>query len=72
MASNYATRSFASVLGGQHYMVHAGSLRDTVTDAAVISLWPSNFTATPPVAGVGTITGIMAGYLAAYPRGEVH
>jgi hypothetical protein len=60
------------VLGGQHYTVHAGSLRDTVTDATVIALWPANFTAAAPVAGVGSITGIMAGYLAAYPRGEVH
>jgi hypothetical protein len=71
MASNYATKTFATVLGGQHYMVHNGALRDTVTDSAVIALWPSNFTAAAPVAGTAGITGIMAGWLAAYPRGEV-
>ena len=47
----------------------AGATRDTVTDAALIALFPSNFTATPPVAGVGNITGVLAGYLAAYPKG---
>jgi len=50
-------------------MVEAGATRDTVTDAAIIAFFPSNFTATAPVAGVGNITGVMAGYLAAYPRG---
>ena len=52
-------------------MVHPGARRDTVTDATLIALWAANFTATAPVAGVGGVTGIMAGYLAAYPRGEV-
>ena len=72
MANNYATKSFATQLAsGAHYVVHAGARRDTVTDAAIIALWPADFTATAPVAGMGSITGIMAGYLAAYPRGEV-
>lgn len=69
MAANYATQSFTSVLGGASYFVEAGATRDTVTDASAIALWAANFTATPPVAGVGNITGVMAGYLAAYPRG---
>ena len=46
-----------------------GARRDTVTDATAIALFASNFTATVPVAGVGNITGVMAGYLAAYPTG---
>jgi hypothetical protein len=49
--------------------VEAGARRDTVTDAALIALFPGNFTATAPVAGAGNITGVMAGYLAAYPAG---
>jgi hypothetical protein len=69
MVANYATQSFTSVLGGAAYFVEAGATRDTVTDAAVIALFPSNFTATAPVAGAGNVTGVMAGYLAAYPRG---
>jgi hypothetical protein len=69
MAANYATQSFTTQLGGASYFVEAGATRDTVTDATVIALFPSNFTTTAPVAGVGNITGVMAGYLAAYPRG---
>jgi hypothetical protein len=68
MVANYATQSFTSVLGGAPYFVEAGATRDTITDAAVIALWPANFTATPPAAG-GTVTGVQAGYLAVYPRG---
>jgi hypothetical protein len=71
MANNYATKGFATTLAGAHIVVHPGALRDTITDATLIALWPSNFTASAPAAGVGGITGIMAGYLAAYPRGEV-
>lgn len=50
-------------------MVGIGAKRDTVTDAALIAEFPSNFTATVPVAGPSTITGVMAGYLAVYPNG---
>jgi hypothetical protein len=49
--------------------VEAGARRDTVTDATLIAQFPTNFTATAPVAGVGNITGVLAGYLAAYPTG---
>lgn len=40
-----------------------------MTDAAKIALWAANFTTTVPAAGAGNITGVMAGYLAAYPAG---
>ena len=51
------------------YFVDAGARRDSVTDAALIALFPSNFTTTAPAAGVGNVTGVLAGYLAAYPTG---
>jgi hypothetical protein len=70
MASNYATQAFTSVLGsGAAYSVQPGAKLDSVTDAAKIALWSANFTTTAPVAGAGNITGVMAGYLAAYPAG---
>jgi hypothetical protein len=47
--------------------VEQGALRDTVTDAAVIALWPSNFTATVPTAL--TVGQNQFNYLTAYPRG---
>ena len=71
MSATYAKVGFATTIAGTHYNVHPGAQRDTVTDSVLIALWPSNFAVTAPVAGVGAITGIMAGYLAAYPRGEV-
>ncbi len=70
MAANYATQSFTVRLAsGADYFVAQGARRDSVTDAALIALNPGNFTTTAPVAGVGNITGVMAGYLAAYPAG---
>jgi len=70
IAANYATSGFTSqVASGAAYSIQPGATLDTVTDAAKIALWASNFTATAPVAGAGNITGVMAGYLAAYPRG---
>jgi hypothetical protein len=69
MAANYATQAFSTTLAGASIFVEAGAKRDTVTDATLIALWPSNFTATAPVAGVGNITGVLAGYLAVYPNG---
>ena len=70
MAANYATQGFTSQLAsGAAYSIQPGARLDTVTDAAKIALWPSNFTATAPAAGAGNITGVMAGYLAAYPAG---
>jgi hypothetical protein len=47
--------------------VEQGALRDTVTDAAVIALWPANFTATVPTAL--TVGQNQFNYLTAYPRG---
>lgn len=55
--------------GVSSYFVEAGARRDSVTDSALIALFASNFTTTAPVAGVGNVTGVMAGYLAAYPTG---
>jgi len=67
MASNYATVAFTATLGGAAIFVEAGALRDTVTDATTIALWPSNFTATAPTpASVGQS---LFNYLTAYPRG---
>lgn len=58
-------------VAGKPVTVHNGAKRDTVTDSVLIAQWSTNFAATAPVAGVGDITGVMAGWLAAYPRGEV-
>jgi hypothetical protein len=70
MAANYATAAFTSQLAsGASYSVQPGARLDSVTDAAKIALLAANFTTTAPVAGVGNITGVMAGYLAAYPAG---
>ena len=69
MAANYATQAFTSQVGTAAYSIQPGATLDSVTDAAKIALWSANFTATAPVAGVGNVTGVMAGYLAAYPRG---
>lgn len=69
MAANYATQAFTAKLGTADIFVDAGARRDSVTDATTIALWASNFTTTAPVAGVGNITGVLAGYLAAYPNG---
>lgn len=65
MAANYATQAFCT----DTVFVDAGAKRDSVTDAALIAKWSSNFTTTAPVAGVGNITGVLAGYLAVYPNG---
>lgn len=70
MAANYATAGFTSVLAsGAAYSIQPGGKLDSVTDAAKIALWSANFSTTVPVAGAGNITGVMAGYLAAYPAG---
>ena len=70
MAATYATAGFTSVLAsGAAYSIQPGGKLDTVTDAAKVALFSTNFTATVPAAGVGNITGVMAGYLASYPAG---
>ena len=71
MAANYATQAFCTKLSGADIFVDAGSKWDSVTDATLIATWSSNFTTTAPVAGVGNITGVLAGYLASYPKGPV-
>ena len=57
------------MLGGAPVYVGPGARRDSVTDATLIATFASNFSVTAPVAGVGNVTGVMAGYLAAYPAG---
>lgn len=69
MVANYATSPMCTALAGVPVFVEAGAKRDSVTDATLISQWAANFTTTAPVAGVGNITGVLAGYLAAYPNG---
>lgn len=58
-------------LAGRPLVIHAGATRDSITDATTIALHPSNWNTTAPVASSSTITGILAGWIAAYPRGEV-
>ena len=69
MAARYATVAFCYNAGGADVFVDAGAQRDSVTDSTLIAAFSTNFTSTAPVAGVGNITGVLAGYLAAYPAG---
>lgn len=69
MAANYATQAYTTTLGGASIFIDAGAKRDSVTDATLIATWASNWTTTAPVAGVGNVTGILAGYLGVYPAG---
>lgn len=71
MAANYALKTETVELAGRPITIHAGATRDTVTDATTIALHAANWTATAPVASASTITGVLAGWIAAYPRGEV-
>lgn len=70
MVANYATAPMTGrTATGADFFVDAGATRDSVTDAAIIAFWAANFTTTAPVAGVGNVTGVLAQYLAAYPKG---
>lgn len=69
MAANYATQAYTVTVSGAPIYICPGATRDSVTDATLIATWASNWTTTAPVAGVGNITGVLAGYLAAYPKG---
>jgi len=70
IVANYATQPMTGrTAGGADFFVDAGAQRDSVTDAAIIAFWAGNFTTTAPVAGVGNVTGVLAQYLAAYPKG---
>lgn len=71
IAANYALKTETVELAGHPITIHAGCTRDSITDATTIALHPSNWNATAPVASATTITGILAGWIAAYPRGEV-
>jgi len=69
MTANYATLGYCTVLSGAAITVVPGQKKDSVTDATLIATWSSNWTTTAPVAGVGNVTGVLAGYLASYPNG---
>ena len=69
MAANYATTAYTVRTGAGDIYICPGATRDSVTDAALIATFSSNWTATAPVAGQGNVTGVLAGYLAAYPKG---
>jgi hypothetical protein len=69
MAANYATQAYTTTLGGAPVFICPGEKKDSVTDATLIATWSSNWTTTAPVAGVGNVTGVLAGYLASYPAG---
>ena len=71
MVANYAAKTETVELAGRPITIHIGATRDSITDASTIALHPSNWSVTAPVASSSTITGIMAGWIAAYPRGEV-
>jgi hypothetical protein len=72
MAARYATgvATYQNAAGAQ-ITVEPGVTRDSVTDATEIAIFSANWTATAPVAGAGNVTGVLAGWLAAYPRGTV-
>jgi hypothetical protein len=70
VAANYATAQYCVQLAsGAQLTVPAGATRDTVSDSTVIATWASDWTATAPTAA--TVGPLMAGWLAAYPRGTV-
>ena len=72
MAARYATTVATYVNAASAAItVQPGATRDSVTDATEIAIFASNWTATAPVAGVGQVTGVLLGWLAAYPRGTV-
>lgn len=71
MTANYALKTETVELAGRPVTIHIGATRDTVTDASMIALHAANWTATALTASSSGITGIMAGWIAAYPRGEV-
>ena len=70
MAARYALSSFwwTTASGAQHFVIE-GALRDSVTSAVAVAL-PSLFTATPPAAGTGHITGKLAQHLAQQAGGS--
>lgn len=72
MAARYATVIYNyNNAAGASVTIQPGATRDSVTDATEIAVFTANWTATAPVAGVGEVTGVLAGWLAAYPKGQV-
>ena len=69
MAANYATVGYTTVLSGNAITILPGETRDTVTDAAVIAIFASNWTATAPTAT--SVGSELFGWLTAYPRGQI-
>lgn len=69
MAANYATQVYTVRTAAGDIVIYPGATRDSVTDATLIATFASNWTTTAPVAGQGNVTGVLAGYLAAYPKG---
>lgn len=69
MTAVYATQTCVVQLstGGSHLVVE-GALRDSLLSQVAVD-HPTLFTATPPAAGVGHVSGRLAQYLATYPAG---
>lgn len=70
MAANYATQQYTyQNASGASVTIVQGATRDSVTDATAIAVWSADWTATAPTAA--TVGPLLAGWLAAYPRGTV-
>ena len=70
MAANYAIQQYTyQNAAGASVTIEAGSTRDSVTDAAVIAVWPANWTATVPTPSSHHPRRV--GWLSVYPRGTV-
>jgi hypothetical protein len=71
MTAMYAADTFVLQLAsGTSIHIEAGSLRDSVTHAAIIAAAPAGFfTSTAPLPGVGHVSSRLFGHLAAYPQG---
>jgi hypothetical protein len=68
MVANYAVSPGTYTLAsGAVVCVLPGEKRDSVTDAAEIAIWASNWSATPPTA----VSSGIFNWLAVYPRGTV-
>jgi len=69
MAARYALQQFTfhnSVTGSEEVVIQ-GAQRDSVTSQAFLESPASFWSTTPLSASAGQLTGVLAGYLAAYP-----
>jgi hypothetical protein len=69
MAARYALQQFTfhnSVTGSEEVVI-VGAQRDSVTSQAFLESPAAFWSAAPLTAAAGQITGVQAGYLAAYP-----